>query len=102
MADGGSTQFFRQLFSFVRCDNSSASNAISAQISKTLSATPDKRLYNYQLTVQNLNNPPHITAHLQATQTHHTNPSLQKSCNFPTTPATIDNPNLVSKFRGQN
>jgi hypothetical protein len=38
MADGGSTQVFRQLFSVVRYDIGSASNAISAQIFKTLPA----------------------------------------------------------------
>jgi hypothetical protein len=36
MADGGSNQVFRQLINSVRYDNGSASNAISAQISKTL------------------------------------------------------------------
>jgi hypothetical protein len=36
MADGGSTQVFRQLFSSVRAENGSASNAIYAQISQPL------------------------------------------------------------------
>ncbi|MET4084233.1 hypothetical protein ABIB40_004207 [Pedobacter sp. UYP30] len=36
MADGGSTQVFRYLLNLVRYDNGSASNAISAQIFKTL------------------------------------------------------------------
>jgi hypothetical protein len=36
MADGGSTQVFRYLFNSMRYDNGSASNAISAQIFKTL------------------------------------------------------------------
>ena len=36
MADGGSTPVFRQLFSFVRSDNKSASNVISTQIFKPL------------------------------------------------------------------
>jgi len=36
MADGGLRQFISYLLNLVRCDNGSASNAISAQISKTL------------------------------------------------------------------
>ena len=39
MADGGSTQVFRQLFSFIRYDIGFASNAISAQIFKPLPVT---------------------------------------------------------------
>ena len=44
MAEGGSTKVFRQLFSSVRYDNGSASNAISAQIFKTLPAMFHDRL----------------------------------------------------------
>jgi hypothetical protein len=39
MADGGLTKVFRYLFRPLRCDNGSASNAIYAQIFKTLWAS---------------------------------------------------------------
>lgn len=39
MADGGLRYFISYLLKLVRYDNGSASNAISAQISKTLAAT---------------------------------------------------------------
>jgi len=39
MADGGLSQFISYLHNSVLCDNGSASNAISAQIFKTLGAT---------------------------------------------------------------
>ena len=51
MADGGSTQVFRQLFSFVRYDNGYASNAISAQISKTLAVTLQTTSRNKKITM---------------------------------------------------
>ncbi|MET4084020.1 hypothetical protein ABIB40_003993 [Pedobacter sp. UYP30] len=39
MADGGLRKFIGYLLNLVRCDNGSASNAISAQIFKTLWVT---------------------------------------------------------------
>lgn len=39
MAEGGSSQFISYLLNLVQCDNGSASDAISAQIFKTLAAT---------------------------------------------------------------
>lgn len=58
----------------------------------TLSATPEKRQCKYQLTVKNLNNLPHIAAHLQAAQSQRTDPSLQKSCNLANAPNSTHHP----------
>lgn len=43
-----------------------------------LSATPTERPYNNQLTDKNLDNPPHIAAHLQAAQNPTHRPELAK------------------------
>ncbi len=66
---------------------------------QTLSATPTERPYNNQLTDKNLNNPPHIAAHLQAAQSQHTDPSSQKSCNLANAPKPTHHPDIDEKFR---
>jgi hypothetical protein len=48
---------------------------------------------------QKLDNPPHIAAHLQAAQSHRTEPSLQKSCNFANAPKPTHHPEIEKKLR---
>lgn len=57
-----------------------------------LPATPDERPYNFQLTNQNLNDPSHITAHLQTAQSRRTASNLQKSCNLVNAPKPTHHP----------
>jgi hypothetical protein len=49
MADGGLSKFISYLLNLVRCDNGSASNAISAQIFKPLAASKNPQTaYHYE------------------------------------------------------